>query len=1216
MARSKGRTALNVASIILKTLKFDFADAADMTIELINGEDGTSAVKRKDLLLGSIEHHEATRDTPRFRNLAIDPDIVCSVTATRAETTEFDDLYSYLLEPVSEASRMHFFLTGDGGMGKTVSMLLLWQRLLEEVGETGVLPFYVQLSEINAPGESGEYGFIARQIARNCLPRGENPSAEDIFETLNVPTPEDLCGAVIILDGYNEVAIDSRAALSREIQDIASRYGNVRMVITSRFEPGSGSEWLNDDEFEALELVPLHEETVRSYLEERGIDYPDDENTRALIANPMMLMLYTETVIAHAEGAEAIESCGHLIDVFVNQLVTKPQNAQVAETQDIKFLANYLLPYIAYKMGSQELFSLGYKKLVQYTIEACNTEYAQDKYGEVLAGGRQGFGFNYQQVLGLGAYDQERASRILEIAVASIGLLVGNSAGARSSYEFIHQHYRDFFAAKFIIAEMTASADEPNDVATSIEGRLLPEHIARMIGEIGKEHRFKEAILESRYHYKGDESPLTCYLEKIRDDLSGDAHAIALRNLIAIWVLARGELSGINLSELDLTGINFNNVICGRGRRRAADFHDATLEFAAFMPTGHFQWVYRTAYEADDPRRCVSASRDGYVKEWDLVTRTCLGEYLMPTEALYAFRLNENELVAVLTGGSIVRISQESGEIAETLELGCEIAGSEFDDARRRLCVLCADGRLGFVTFKGAMAFATTCELDGTCTAFDLSMDRRTCAIGMQNGEIALVNMTGGKVVDRTKVFDEPVRAVAASRVAGIVAATASGGLVQEWDLRSDKVIREFAGHTASVNCIFYNDDFTKLLTASADNSVREWSVATGECVQLFRQHYDAVFYACYNEDCSKVLSSSRDFSIREWDTKNGECTLAFEGLSYFTRSTRFSEDGTLVLAASCDGTVREWDAYTGDCVTTYLGHTARVYSADYSSDGSRMLSASLDRTVLEWGQGAGDAFELVARHGQCVDRAAYLDDDHVVSVSSDGHIVLSERTEDGWLDTERVFDYTPAPHGDVTKTVGTNAVWAVDGEDWFIASYWDCAILKWDSATGELLQRYNGHENWVYSCALTDDHATMYSSGKDGRVIRWDVASGEKLAEVQLDFGSLYTIDLDEERCEMIVATSKGPVLVLDMDSMAEVGRLEGHTTRAFSAAYSADCSSVVSFSEDRTVRTWDAASRENTATFDNVMGVIVDGCNFTGVENNSSDYERRVIAQYGGLL
>ena len=221
-------------------------------------------------------------------------------------------------------------------------------------------------------------------------------------------------------------------------------------------------------------------------------------------------------------------------------------------------------------------------------------------------------------------------------------------------------------------------------------------------------------------------------------------------------------------------------------------------------------------------------------------------------------------------------------------------------------------------------------------------------------------------------------------------------------------------------------------------------SFSTYRCAEPapYSLHYDSVLWVEYSKSSNRFLSSSRDFAIREWNSKTGECEVGLIGLSYFMRSTQFDNNAGKVLSALCDGSIREWDIKTGNCINTYLGHKARVYSAIYDSTCTRILSTSLDKSVYEWKVNNENMFTECGFHDDCVDSAAYIDDDNAMSIDSDGDIIFYKRWN-GRLNKTSDFKVILGNGILPNKTVGVNSLYYLSSSDELYIASWDQSIYR-----------------------------------------------------------------------------------------------------------------------------------------------------------------------------
>ncbi len=154
----------------------------------------------------------------------------------------------------------HAVLKGDGGMGKTVSLIRLWQAFTHEPqympGKP--VPVFIQLNEINHwdKGNGGQ-GFIADQVTRLYLHQHEMTEKELVNLAKNPLVEGDnrIPALILLLDGFNEITReDKQRQLLLELRDLLEQCQGLQVVVSSRFDMRETMNW---PDFHLLELLGI-----------------------------------------------------------------------------------------------------------------------------------------------------------------------------------------------------------------------------------------------------------------------------------------------------------------------------------------------------------------------------------------------------------------------------------------------------------------------------------------------------------------------------------------------------------------------------------------------------------------------------------------------------------------------------------------------------------------------------------------------------------------------------------------------------------------------------------------------------------------------------------------------------------------------------------------------------------------------------------------------
>jgi len=549
-------------------------------------------------------------------------------------------------------------LIGNGGMGKTVSLLQIWKDYLNDSGNK-TIPIYISLNDYNSASEMElKNNYLINKIGKEYLQKPNLLAAEinfmwDLFnngiESNNLKFPS----VLLMLDGYNEITID-KTAIDKSIREISECLG-VQLVITSRYELKN---YFVYQDSVILNMLPLNDERIKTYIESKNqnmqekILMPEDDNLRQIIRNPMMLCIYCESEkIIRQNGDNTFwrlirkpEKTAELIFNFFGIWADRMNSsaANIEERLIYSLLFNHLIPYIGYEMEKNGAFFFENKELrkiindriLYYQSEEfleCNDEYYELE-----------FFFNDNSA---GHLPGSNVQKIIRMLCENLRILVKE----HSQYRFLHQHFRDFFAAKYIIDQSENRINNGDNSFPELNGRIIDIHLRKMLGELAGEHRRMPYLKNGYQKGKLKETVFDRALAKLRNlEMTEDDYRI--HNILQILKEQRIDLSDTNLSYLDLRRIMFNNVRLGHGeindKNYAVTLSGSKIKCKNFFSQGHNIRINYLSYSSDG-KYILSVDNEN-IREWNSIGE-CINVYSLSSDFTFVTAVFSPDNSRILT---------------------------------------------------------------------------------------------------------------------------------------------------------------------------------------------------------------------------------------------------------------------------------------------------------------------------------------------------------------------------------------------------------------------------------------------------------------------------------------------------------------------------------------------------------------------------------------
>lgn len=417
--------------------------------------------------------------------------------------------------------------------------------------------------------------------------------------------------------------------------------------------------------------------------------------------------------------------------------------------------------------------------------------------------------------------------------------------------------------------------------------------------------------------------------------------------------------------------------------------------------------------------------------------------------------------------------------------------------------------------------------------------------------------------------------------------------------------------HQGSLYSACFSHNGTKIASCGASKSLKVFKSTSGEKLMELQAHDDEVLCCAFSPDDHLIATCSSDRKVKVWNVERAMLIRVFEeeheeqvNHCQFTNTTR------RLLLATCSNdkflNVKLWNLNKPSSQNTMFGHFEPVNHCCFSPDDAFVSTSSNDGTVK--------LFQVSsANEWKTIDVKALFDSDEEVLVkcstwTADGKRIACAAKNAVW-----VFDIETA---DMLFEIRTNRLSMVQfcqacpTSNLLAIAYSDYGVELWDLESNKKMADCSGHLSWVQRLQFAPDGSQLLSCSDDQTVRLWETKKVHTSSSIRLKRES-DVIFSDEEvivsaadycnrlqvhdgkkgqllfqseekssriRCTCLcrqlsvvaLGQENGTVQVLEVPSGKLLASLQGHEKTVFYCIFTQNGQTLITSSEDTTIRVW----------------------------------------------
>jgi WD40 repeat protein len=212
-------------------------------------------------------------------------------------------------------------------------------------------------------------------------------------------------------------------------------------------------------------------------------------------------------------------------------------------------------------------------------------------------------------------------------------------------------------------------------------------------------------------------------------------------------------------------------------------------------------------------------------------------------------------------------------------------------------------------------------------------------------------SVASGERLATLRGHEHPIRALAATRDAGIIATGGDETRVMLWNGTTGQLRGKLSGeHTSFVNALAFRGDAQVLASGDAQGHILLWDVRAGRLIANLRGHANEVNAVAFAPAGGLLASADEEGQVLLWDSFSGARLASLPGAIGAVRSLAFSPDGAYLVGGLANGRLVVWDATARSVARDIAVSSAGINALRFDRrDARRLFIGGDDGSLASW---------------------------------------------------------------------------------------------------------------------------------------------------------------------------------------------------------------------------------------------------------------------------